>query len=538
MLTPRTRPRTHAAQLLGLTVACILAAGPARAQAPDVGGYARPDAVAGLPPALALPDTPQAAPARQLAAAGRHAEAAERLAAAFQSTGDDRYLVHAGLMRSAAGLNALAVRDLEQALARRGDTESRVFIEAQLAQARARTTGVRLRLIDRRSGELIPPHILASAAILVRSASPTAGSRPPEFTLIGYSGQPIALDPTAWSVQIRPPGYRPVELRRSPMWGVGEETWEVAVAPEQVTVTLRVAPARVAKRATLKLTPTGGPGQKIERPLERAESTYVLTGGSWQLDIEARRREVHTSFFAVPGMAPLQLKMTKKYTAQRGRKFERNEKFEIASGVMFLAQVLAGAGVTLAGAVKWQRADDRNVVLLQSAIVDDATGDADGKPAIDQVEASYATPAYHGDLKRALNLEVAGFAVMSSGLAIFVPALTVAARARRRAAFIELGVGAAVLAGGAAWMAVAIPARNAHLADVDPVDRLDRLDVRKDVAGNLGAAFLTGAGAGLLIYSAAALASDTSRRRRYGARLRPGPLAGPGLTGVSLAGRF
>lgn len=534
MLTPRHRHRPLAALRVGLVAAGALAAGPAGAQDPVDVGYARAAPAEAVPPALALPDAPPVVQARRLAGEGRHAEAAEALEVGFRASNDVRYLVHAALERSAAGQHAPAIRHLEQTIPRIGAGDERRFVDDQLARARSRTTPVRLRLVDRRTGQPIPGPSLAEAQIVVRGLGPT--DRPPELSLSSYGGEPLWLDPGAWSVKVRVPGFRPVELRRSPLWGAGEETWDVTLLAEQVAVTLNVTPGRALRNATLTLTPVRPPGSPLARPLERKDVTFVLHGGWWQAAVSTKRHEGSASFFVAENMKPVPLALRRRHDPSV-RKFERNERYEIASGIMLIAHLVAGAGVTFAGAFKHQRADDRNARLLQRAIVDDATGDADGKPAIEQVEASYATPEFHADLGRAMNLEAGGMATLMSGVAILVPALTVSARARRRVAFIELGTGAALLAGGAAWLAVAVPARAARLAEDDPVDRVDRVALRPHTSANLGASMLTGFGAGLVVYTAVALIADARRKRRYG-RLDPAPLAAPGLVGAGLAGRF
>lgn len=534
------RHRANLSRPASLVVALALLPGPALAQVPDDAGVRRPPAEAAeTPPALALPAGPQVDEALGLARQGRHAEAAERLGALFAATGDDRILYHAGREHVAAGQNALAVRSFQQVLAHRaGDGSLTPHLEAQLAQAKSRTSAVRLRLVDRRTGQPLPPHLLAQTPIVVRAMSPTAGTRPAEFTLPAYDGSPLWLDPGPWSVQVRPPGYRPVELRRSPLWGAGEETWDVAVAPEQVPVTFRVSPTRALRSATLTLTPTGGQAQPLTRPLDRAESTVVLTGGPWQLTVTARRHEAQQFFVATPNMAPLPVPLRRK-PRPSGRSFERNEKYLITAGAFTLAEILVGAGVSLAGSVIRQRAHDRNETLVQRAIVDDATGDADGKPALDQVESSYATADYHGDIRRGMNFEAAGIAVLMSGAVTLLPAVTVAERARLRAAYIELGVGAAALGGGAAWLALAVRDRAERLAVDDPTRRVTEVELRPKLGHNVGAAMLTGVGAGLVLFSSVALISEAARRRRRGtASLRAAPLAAPGFSGLSLHGRF
>lgn len=534
-LVPRHANRSR---LTSLLVALALAPAPALAQTPaEIDGARRPPPT-DLPAALTLLPGPQVDEAQTLARAGRHGDAADRLYMAFQSTGDDRYLYHAALEQVAAGQHSLALRTFQQVLARRpGDEAIRVHLEEKIAAATSRTAAVRLRLLDRRTGQPLPPNVLAQIQIFARALSPTGSGRPAELTLV-YDGQPLRLDPGPWSVLVRPPGYRPVELRRSPMWGAGEETWDIALVPEQVPVTFKLSPPRALRKATMRLTPTAGQAQPLERPVDRRDPTIVLSGGPWQLDIAAKRHEAHQTFVAAPGMLPVPITLTRK-SRQAARNFQNHEKYLITAGALFLAQVLVGAGVSLTGSVIRQRAHDRNGTLILKSIVDDATGDADGEPALTHVESTYKTASFHHDIGRGMNLEAAGVATLFSGIALLIPVALVAERARVRWAYLSLGLGAATLGGGAAWLATTLHRRDQRLADGDPTHRVSEVELRPFLGRNVGAAMLTGLGAGLVLFSSGALIAEAAYRRRHRwGSLRAVPLAGPGFSGLTLRGSF
>lgn len=546
MTDSRHRTKGELLRAAGFLAGLALAPGLSRAQGPgpgEVSGLARPPAPAAseMPAALVLPEIPATDEARSLARAGRHAEAAERLVAAFQATGDDRMLYHAGLEYAVAGQHARALHRFLQLLERSAasDPALRQHVEGLVSVEKTRISTVRLRLIDGRSGQPMPPQVLARTHVSARPLTPGAPASA-TITLSGYNNEPMWLEPGPWLVQIRPPGYRPVELRRSAMFGLGEDTWEVVTVPEQVAVALNLTPARVLRGATLRLSPTdGAPVQPIERPVERGDVRLVLTGGSWQVDVNARRHEAHVPFMVSPGMAPVVVRMQRTATRPRGRKFERNEPLEISLGATVLTELLVGAGLGFAGAVKRGRRHDRNEELLQGALVDDASGDADGKPGLEQVESVYPTARYHRDITLAMNLETAGIVVLTSALGTAIPGLTVSARARHRAVYIELGVGAALLAGGAAWMSAVLRERAALLGPDEPTARVTQTELRPLTAHNLGASTLTGLGIGLTATSLVVLLSEATKRRRERRRqTSAAPLAAPGFAGFVLRGNF
>ena len=155
------------------------------------------------------------------------------------------------------------------------------------------------------------------------------------------------------------------------------------------------------------------------------------------------------------------------------------------------------------------------------------------------VEASYPTAEYHHTLGRVMTLELAGTAVLAGGLAALVTAVPVEGRKRRRVAWISAGLGAAMTAGGAVWLATHLNKREAGLAESDPARRITSSDLRPLGAAQTGAALLTGLGVGLVVYPSLALLSDTvlrARQRRQRAGLTP--YTAPGQAGLVLHGRF
>lgn len=524
-----------------LFAALGLALPPASGRAQDPGeGRARPPVVTNdMPASLALPELPVVAEARALILSGRNADAADRFYAAFQGSGDDRLLYHAGMQRAAAGQHALALRCFEELLARgQVDEKARQHVEGLLAFERGRVAAVRLRLVDGRTGQPVAPSVLSRTRVEGQAALESGAPR--RFALTSYGGEVLWLEPGAWIVRIQAPGFRAVELRRSAMFGPSEDTWEVAFVPEQVAVSFHFTPTRALRDARLSLTPTdGSPARPLERPLERGELTMVMPGGAWQLDVTARRHEAHEPLSVVAGLAPVHVRLRPKArpARARGQQFERHEGLLVSLGMVSLVQILAGAGLAVAGGVKQQRVVQRNEALLLDALIEDSTGDADMTPGLAQVEADYATARYHRDLLRSLNLGTAGVALMGGGIGGFVTGLVVSSRTRRWVGWVQLGVGAAVLAGGAAWLNAAVARRDARLAESDPERRITLTQLDPISGKTIGAGLLTGLGAGLVLFGGVALAADAGKKRkerRYGLA----PVTAPGFAGLRLTGRF
>lgn len=525
-LSTRRAPRGVALSL----AAALATGGPAPARAQEPARAPAPLTVADEPADLALPPG-LADDARELARAGRFAAAAVRFEAALAGTGDVRLLYHAGVARSQAGHHALAHRHFTEARARAGGLAATTvqLLDARVAAELALLIPVRLQLVRGPGGPPIDPSWLADGQVTVRSAA-----EPPEsrvmFTMTGYGGQPLPLDPGPWIVQVRLRGHRPAELFGTVIPGSGEVTWQVALAPMQVPVDLRFSPASALRRAHLKLTSVGDPTPRvIERDLDQAALTLMLPVGTYQLDVTARRREAHTQLLIAPGQGPIAVELRRPDRRRSGERFDRDDKLMAGIGVLLLAELTAGAGLTLAGAVITSRALTRNERLLMSALVDDG--------GLSQVETSYPTSGFHRDLSRGMNFETAGLVTAFAAVGALIPALTVASRMRRRAAAVEIGVGAAMIAGGAVWLDDYLGRRDRQLGATDPTDRVVGPDLNRLNGHNVGASALLGLGISLAVLPAVALLTDRRKKRRWGSASLS-PWTAPGQAGLALRGRF
>ena len=531
------RPLAARRAPLGLLLAALALPLPAAAQAP---GRAADDVLRQDPEPveLAPPASPATAEAQRLLHAGRFAEAAAIYESAAAASGDLPLTYHAGVARSLASHHALALQHFTRCLERAASLgePTRRHVAARQAAEQAQTFPVRLNIIEV-GGRPLPAAALASARVSLQAAGYGPG---PSAMLVlpGYRGEPLRVDPGAWTVRVEVPGYRPVEVLHTAA-SPDEAVWEVAVAAQRVTVDLRFTPVQALRGARLKVSPVPPTaGAPVDRPLESPSTSVVLPTGAWQVDVVAARHESHFTVDVAPGMRPVEVTLHRRTRTDRPR-FARNQGLVGLLLTAALAEVLTGAAVSVAGGVKETRARTRNETLLLDSLVDAASARPGDPTGLARVEAEYATAKYHHDLARAHTLQNAGLIVTMAGVGTVFAAVPVAAEARRRAAYVELGVGAGMLAGGSAWLATALRADRDLLAASAASERVTATDLRKVDGRRVGAATLTGIGIGLLVFPAAALLTDSLVRRRAARRTaRLAPFMAPGLTGLAVHGRF
>lgn len=195
-------------------------------------------------------------------------------------------------------------------------------------------------------------------------------------------------------------------------------------------------------------------------------------------------------------------------------------------------------GLILAGVNIEQRADDRNQELLAAAGWDPKGDLPPSLAANEAADADYPTAEFHADLARGQNLNYTGALVAMSSLGAPLAMMPVLIKKSRRALYLEMGVGAALVAGAAPWSAWMFRQQAAVLDATTPEGRVFR-DHERLTGHRLGASMILGMGAGLLLYPAITLAVDAARRRRSrSARAHRLPDLTPASAGLGLAGRF
>lgn len=486
------------------------------------------------PAELALPPVAALLQAGRLARVGQHLEAALLLEAQWAATGDPRIGYHAARERSRAGHHALALAHLLRVL-EQGATLSpaaRDHVTAKLAEERAQTRQVRVRLVEAVPGGVVdlPPAALAGSTLGL-----TPADRPTDY--LGFTpipGDPIGLDVRAWHLSVAVPGYLPRELDQSVEPGGETSTWTIELVRRPVEVLLRFSPARAGRGTQLRLTATDRyPSPILEHRATGPTTRVTMTAGLWELEASNGRYRALQRLTIAAQQGPIDVDLRKSGDPPR---FTRDRKLALAMLGGFSASYVVGIGLILGGASKGSRIEKRNDALLTAEGLDPKADTQPDPAALARIDAAYPTRDYHRDLRATSRLQGAGIQVSFAGIGAVLSALPVVIGARKRVALIELGAGAALLTGGSVWLAHVVKTRAERLAP--DARRITNSEFDKLTLGQLGASLLTGVGASLVFFPALALIVDAATRRKAQRRftLEPGP--GPGLVGGSLRARF
>lgn len=328
----------------------------------------------------------------------------------------------------------------------------------------------------------------------------------------------------------------PASFVAAPPAVVGPPPAHLVAPARPVIVELRFTPDKALRGAQLRLTPTRpGAGTASERPIFGPTMTLALPPGHYALTVHGRRHEAHQQLHVAPGMRPVEVQLRR--AGREAPRFRDDKRLVTALAGATLIQVFTGAGLLIAGAARETSATRRNEALLMDALVDAAAPVPQQPTGLALVEATYPTARYHRDLARAMTLGVAGGAVAMAGLGAGFAALPVENNSRLRVAYVELGLGAAMTAGGAVWLSHFVRERSALLAVTDPTGRVTTTDLRRINAARVGGALLTGLGVGLLVFPAVALLTHAVKRR-HGRRTSLAPYMAPGQAGLAIQGRF
>ncbi len=489
-----------------------------------------------LPAELVLPPVAAMLQAQRLARAGNHREAALLFESLWAASNDLRLGYHAGRERSLAGHHALALRHLLRVreLATALPEAVRLHLAAKISSEQSQTRTVRLRIVESGGLQDLPASALVGARLALEAA------REPGVDLLTEDivhGHLLSLDIGHWILRLEVPGYLPLVVQQTVDPSAGEQTWLFELARRPVAVDLRFSPPGALRHATLRLTAGDrSPPPVIERPLTAPTTLVMLTTGPWQLEVSSPRYQASLALTVTPQQGPIDVLLSKRPRSDAPR-FNRDKKLALGVLLGFSASYVVGISLILGGSSRENRVEKRNNELLTAEGLDPEENNRPDPAALARIEAAYPTADYHRDLRISSGLGMAGVQVSIGGLGAAVAVLPVVLGARKRAAYIELGIGAAFLAGGSVWLASYLNKRATALApDARRITKseLDDLSLRQ-----LGASMITSVGIGLFTFSALALIVDAAKRRKADRRpftLEPGP--GPGQVGGSLRARF
>ena len=513
----------------------------------DRGPVAAPAPVSTLAPELTLPESPEVARARSLLGVRRYAEAALifEAQAAKSVPPDRRFLYHASLARAQAGQHGHAAEHLRIIL-RSGalppplHQELTALMEASCGKA----SRVRVQVSESTSAEVVTSSELERGTLSLELPSTVAGEGPTRWKLALGSGE-VCLDPGAYMVDLELPGYYPLRLRRVVDAGAQAQSWDFAVEPHKVLVDLRVLPEKALRR---------GRGSLRLRRIDRAggvplvfeaiepTTTVALPVGTWSAEAKARRYSGQRTITVVPSSQSADISMNKRKSD--GAKFSRPPRKSAGPiAGYFAVNYAGGVGLLLGGTFGQSDRESEYEDFLTEAGVDPDDGAPLSPEIVEAAEAAIPTAEYHRGLRVDTRLQTAGVTMAMHSLGFIVSTLPMLTAGKKRSSYIILGVGGAVLAGGAGWMAVYASKERALLGSDLPEDRVGVNELSGLIGHRLGAGMLTGFGSGMVIGSALILTLDRLKRRRNLAAApmsRPviGPVIGRGLGGLSLQGRF
>ena len=144
------------------------------------------------------------------------------------------------------------------------------------------------------------------------------------------------------------------------------------------------------------------------------------------------------------------------------------------------------------------------------------------------------TKQVNGDLLPAIRLRAAGLGLMGAAAGLFTTGLTAEYDVKPWLWLTELGIGAAALIGGSAWMSVTTLRWNGN--DLHQMVCTNNEGVDCFTAHRLGAGFLLGLGSGLAFGATTGLIVRAAHRKPPPVSLAP--TFGAGHGGLSLQGRF
>lgn len=500
LTAPRALPSLALALTLTLPGSLPVAAAPAAASAE---------------PARATTPCPAAQEAMTSASADRYSVAARHYEQCARSSGDPTLWKKAGMARYSARQYALAIQAMDAYLqGNPGDAQA----EATLQDARKNAATVRFSVV-----------IPANAPTPERLRVAPRGGPPGDEIEVPWARSAVSfdlwLDPGPWTAELLLPGggrVGPQDINATRDTGSPQVVLfriEASAAPlpsapaetAAVDVELSLAPAAALKRG-VELTWQGPgaptPAQEVRSPTTRLS----LAPGAWQLGVAAPRFVPQTRALEVRAGEPLRLQVT----LQRDRLDRARIGLAAATGGVALGLLIGGVVVAARGGKRYG----------------DAVGQLDGRPgATSEANVNAAL----GAIKQTSNGTMLATSAAGAGLA----AITVAVDGSNRLLGAEVGVGAALVIAGVAWL---VPAKRKYASDV-PDDggpwAPDRAYLNEHRRPELVAAGLIGLGAGLAAGAGAALITRTVLRRGPQHRAASvSPLPTPRAIGLALQGNF
>ena len=398
-----------------------------------------------------------------------------------------------------------------------------------------------------------PPEAAAKGAeIVVRriplgpdDARPELTLRVPPPTGATTANRAIYLDAGRWTVDVRAKGFvsQPQEIE------IGKRTKQAdpltfTLGPDpklrQVAFRIDVPTGTKIDRVDVQLRPSGGGEGEVRactiRPYESNECKLLADVGTWEIAATAAGFKPFSQVITLTSgkeTAAFTLPMTSESTVAVAPELPaepaetdvvpKRVRMKMAGGLNAsgLPVFVTGLGLAVYGSNAYDRA-----------------------VTTDPADCSSAAESFNcrADTIKAIRLRTAGLSLVGTATGLFVTGLTAEFDVKPRVWYAELGTGAALLAGGAAWLASTNISLNRQLGSAGAPPDWETSVPNIDRATNqrLAAAMFMGTGIGLITGSTVGLLV----RRRYAAQKKPlanaklAPFAPVGGGGFMLSGRF
>ena len=376
----------------------------------------------------------------------------------FEAEGTDAGLYNAGMARSAAGHDALAIdrwtRYLRQAEV---SADERAEIEARIAEARSRVVTVRFEAESEDEAR----------KLLLQRGGRAEDSLEVEWPA-GVTSVEAGLDAVEWAAVLQ--GEDESRSTRFVVRaGEGKKSVRFAVA-RPLPVVLRLGPPQALRRG-VEVT-WSGKGEAPEHRRVRAEATqYALPRGVWRVEARAR------------GFLPAEEAVTLRGGSTELDVQLRRDRPRAARVGLGVGLGMASAGLIVGGAVLTEAGS--------KTLGNETPGECPGM-----------CPA----LLKAQVQRREGMALLGAGFGSMIPAVTAAMDSprARRALAVETGIGAGLLAAGLAWYLC-----EGLLWKYRTVE-----DERDALARELGAGTLLGLGAGMFLAAGISLLTHWAVQRK------------------------
>ncbi len=483
--------------------------------------------------------------AEKLYKARKYVDSARELEGLWDDTKHPNALYNAALARFAAGHYAHTIAYLESYIADVKDAPQEALELAQFQLEKAKEKSAEVPVL------IGPPEAVAAGAeIWVRRIPKDPKDTRPDMTLrvpspaaSSPATRSIYLDAGRWTVESRSKGFisQPQEVTIGKRAKSADPVnFVLGLDPKlrQVAFRIDVPPGTKVDGVAVELVAKddGETRSCTIEPFKLNECKLLAEVGTWEVSASAPgfkpfrqvitlTRGQETAAFTLPMTSDAPVVATPEVPPEPTNKdvVPKRVRMQMAGGLNAsgLPIFVTGLGLAVYGSNSYDRAINA-----------------------DAAECSGTTDNFNcrNDTIKAIRLRTAGLALVGTATGLFVTGLTAEFDVKPRVWYAELGTGAALLVGGASWLAATNVGLNRELLvnDAAPDWEGSVPNIDRSTNQRLAAAMFMGTGIGLVTGSTVGLLV----RKRYEKRSKPlknaklTPFAPIGGGGLALSGRF